>query len=314
VIADQPQKRRLIVQLPYLESKLEIVFQPWCGRSQFGGLPARGMFSLLEMLRFYAQDFLAIARSLGEMDAYARANKFNRQLDQPLDNETRTRYTETMKSFDVMCRNVHLDSASDQIARMVDGLGNGDLTGREFMQMFSELHNRIEDDFSHHLLFAIPRQNASYYEQRGDFFDDDKVSVSKEFPSALEDIEEAGKCYATDRSTACVFHLMHVMEYGLRALGKALNDLSLDPKTNPSWEKILGRCNKELEKPYDKRSPEWVIKNQFFCEATANLRAVKDAWRNPGIHIDKKYDPDEALDILNAVRAFMRHLAKELSE
>lgn len=46
--------------------------------------------------------------------------------------------------------------------------------------------------------------------------------VSLNFPSALEDIKEVGNCYATDRNTACVFHCMRVVEYGLRALAKRL--------------------------------------------------------------------------------------------
>ena len=286
-----------------------------CGKSQHEEIDFRkGMFSLLAMLRFYAQDFLNIARTMGWMEQMADANKLNPAFDKPLSDDLRSQYKNTLPDFDFMCRHVHLDSACDQIARMLEQLDNEDLTERGFFQAHTELHHRIEDDFSHHLLFAVPRSDSRYYEQRGTLFDTHKVSVSKASQSVLDDIEEAGKCYATDRSTACVFHLMHVMECGLRVLGKELNDPTMNPKTNPSWEKILGKCNKEPEKPYGSRSPEWATKNQFFSEAIANLRAVKDAWRNPSIHIEKKYDSDEALDVLNAVGAFMRQLAKELHD
>ena len=275
--------------------------------------PRKGMFSLLAMLHFYAQDFLEIAHTLGNMDRMATANKLNPAFDNPIATETRTTYAETLKSFDFMCRHVHLESACDQIARMLERVRNDDpiVSEREFCQMHTELHNRILDDFSHHFLFAIPPEDARYYEQRGSLFGDD---VSKAFSSAIEDIEEAGKCYATERTTACVFHLMHVMEYGLRALAKELNDPHLDPKTNPSWESILHKCDDELKKSYRDRAPHWSAKNHFFSEATATLRAVKDAWRNPTIHVEQKYNDDEALDVLNAVGAFMRHLATELHE
>jgi hypothetical protein len=265
------------------------------------------------MLHFYAQDFLDIAHTLGIMESMATANRLSPAFDAPLQAETRTTYIETLRSFDFMCRHIHLDSACDQIARMLDRCSNDDslVTEREFCQMHTELHNRIMDDFSHHLLFAIPRHEVKYYEQRGSLFGD---SVSNAFPSALDDIEEAGKCYATERTTACVFHLMHVMERGLRALAGELNDPRLDPKTNPSWESILRKCDDELKKPYKDRSPHWSAKNQFFSQATATLRAVKDAWRNPTIHIENKYNDDEALDVLNAVGAFMRHISSELRE
>ena len=41
--------------------------------------------------------------------------------------------------------------------------------------------------------------------------------VDSAFPSAHHDIGEAGTCYATDRNTACVMHLMRVLELGLSA-------------------------------------------------------------------------------------------------
>jgi hypothetical protein len=161
------------------------------------------------MLRFYAQDFLNIARGMGELQAHADINKLSPSIDVPLDHETRKIYTETLDGLEVMCSHAHLTSASDQIARMLESLGSDDpiCTIRQFFQMHDELHNRITDGFSHHLLFAIPNEESKYYEQKGALFGED---VSTAFPSTLEDIEEAGKCYSVDRSTACVFHLMHV--------------------------------------------------------------------------------------------------------
>jgi len=184
-------------------------------------------------------------------------------------------------------------------------------TNREYAQLNNDLHNRVVDDFARHILFAIPRAQGAYFEQKGTLYGD---KVAKAFPSAMDDIEEAGKCYATDRSTACVFHLMHVTEFGLRAMAKALNDPTLDPQKNPSWENILRKCDLELQKPIKDRSALWAVKDQFFSQATANLRSVKNAWRNPSMHVGKKYNPDEALDILNAVGGFIRHLAIELHE
>ena len=44
--------------------------------------------------------------------------------------------------------------------------------------------------------------------------------VVESFSSAVGDMEEAVKCYSRGCSTASVFHLMRVMETGVRALGK----------------------------------------------------------------------------------------------
>jgi hypothetical protein len=128
------------------------------------------------------------------------------------------------------------------------------------------------------------------------------------------DIEEAGKCLACNRSTAAVFHLMRVMEVALRVLAKTLNDQRLDPKRNPSWDSILKKCREELEKDRRNRAPEWVTDEVFFSSVATTLMGVKDAWRNPTMHVEINYDEERALDVWNHVRAFMRHLATKLSE
>jgi hypothetical protein len=105
---------------------------------------------------------------------------------------------------------------------------------------------------------------------------------------------------------------MRVVEVGLRALGHSLNDPSLDPKRNPTWEAILKKCDTELQKPRQQQSPEWAADSTFFANAAANLRAVKEAWRNPTLHVEISYDEERAVEVYSAVRAFMRHLATKL--
>ncbi len=107
---------------------------------------------------------------------------------------------------------------------------------------------------------------------------------------------------------------MRVMEIGLRAIGRSLNDPSLDPEKNPTWDAILKKCDAELQKPKAQRGPKWRDDEPFFSEATVFLRAVKNAWRNPTMHIERKYTEEEAREIWNAVAAFMRLLATKLSE
>jgi len=139
-------------------------------------------------------------------------------------------------------------------------------------------------------------------------------NVTAKFPSAIVDVEEAGKCLALQRSTACVFHLMRVMETGLRILAVTLNEPSLDAKRNPSWDAILKKCRDELTKPLAQRAPEWANDDAFFSGAAATLMAVKDAWRNPTMHVEITYDEEKAADVWNCVGAFMRHIADKLHE
>jgi hypothetical protein len=135
------------------------------------------------------------------------------------------------------------------------------------------------------------------------------------FPSVTFDIEEASKCLAFRRNTACVFHLMRVMGSGVTALGKTLNEPTLDSSHNLTWDNVLRRCAKESEKEFKDMSPVWQSDKQFFATATAKLYAVKDAWRNPNAHeVGQKYTDEEAEDIYRTIRSFMRQLATKLKE
>jgi hypothetical protein len=167
----------------------------------------------------------------------------------------------------------------------------------------------IQDELPSIMVWQVPRERTAFFERT--LFGG---KVAQQYPSAATDIEEAGKCLAMGRSTACVFHLMRVMEAGLRSLGASLKDENLDPNLNPNWETILRRCDRELQKPLSERTPEWRTDGAFLSTATANLRAVKEAWRNPTLHVERSYDDEEAFDVWNAARAFMRHLAGRLSE
>ena len=66
----------------------------------------------------------------------------------------------------------------------------------------------------------IPDRQAGYYEQEELFGSE----VHTNFESTRDDVKEAGNCYATGRYTACVFHCMRVLEKGLHALVRELNN------------------------------------------------------------------------------------------
>ena len=104
-----------------------------------------------------------------------------------------------------------------------------------------------------------------------DHFMDGWESVRNQFPSANTEIEEASKCFALDRYTAVVFHLMRIMEIGLRSLSSTLKDPSLDPKRNPNWEGILAKCRTEQSKPLNQRAPEWQADEPFFSGVSVRL-------------------------------------------
>jgi hypothetical protein len=197
---------------------------------------------------------------------------------------------------------------ADRLIEILSSTADWKKTSRVQM-LVNQLVVCVKDEAASVLAWQVPREKLVFFE-RAPF----GPEVHAGFPSANDDIEEAGKCLGMGRNTAAVFHLMRIMETGLRSLGASLKDSTLDPRTNPNWEKILGKCDKAMQQPLRDRSQEWQPDEPFFSTATANLRAVKDAWRNPTMHVERRYNDEEAREVCNASRAFMRHLATKLSE
>jgi len=142
----------------------------------------------------------------------------------------------------------------DQVDRIVSYFNTGKLSFSRYLELRGQLQDRIQDDLQHGRFFMIPQHKVAYYTGASTLLGTD---VNAAFPSAQPDVEHASKCFAFDRNTAVVFHLMRVMEVGLRALAASLNDPKLDPKKNPNWGAILRKCDEELRKPLGDRCSEW---------------------------------------------------------
>ncbi len=177
-----------------------------------------------------------------------------------------------------------------------------------YLEKSDEITSRYEDELESKKLFYIFPENLKYYENARKMFGE---QVELAFPSIISEIEEAGKCLAFQRCTASVFHLMRIMEAGLKLLAK---DKAIGIPYAPSWESYLTQINAKLAEKYKSKSKKWKAVEPFFKEAAAHLSAVKIAWRNPTMHIVRSYTFDEAESAFQSVKTFMQHLATRLKE
>jgi len=207
------------------------------------------------------------------------------------------------------CQELELVASTMAFNRIVRAAKMGG-TNQQVADLLADFRLRLADELSARACLMIEPHEAKLFTDPHPF----GPEVAAAFPSTTIDIEEAGKCLALDRGTATVFHLMRVVEMGLRVLGKSLNDPALDPKRNPSWEAILKKAEDELRKPLAQRSPEWRQNEVFNSSAVASLRAIKDAWRNPTMHVEIHYSETQAGDVWHSAKGFMRHLATKLHE
>jgi hypothetical protein len=159
----------------------------------------------------------------------------------------------------------------------------------------------------------------SEYVNNDSLFDE---PVRKAFPSAIDDIREAGNCIAIESGTAAVFHLMRAVEWGVRALAADLGVLDI-PRKNANipiefseWDKILDQLYPAVEKKIDAMppSPQKQETQEFYFPLLLDIRSFKDAFRNHVMHTRKSYSPKAADDILDYVRRFMTLLSTRISE
>jgi hypothetical protein len=172
------------------------------------------------------------------------------------------------------------------------------------------LISRVKDELGSKSFFRIDQSDVPLFTEHpfGEV-------VSVKFGKATEDISEAAKCLALKRGTACVFHLMRVMEIGVQALGKRLK-VQIDVKNEP-WNQIMmhvhnkisGSPNGSVPGMPHKTAAQKRRKLQYTAVA-AYLHNVRLAWRNEVMHPKQTYTLEEAHDIYNATYKFMDHLAR----
>lgn len=185
------------------------------------------------------------------------------------------------------------------------------------------LIDAVQHEIGARQFFVLSDRTESYFERANLF----GREVSEGFPSACFDIQEAGSCLATDRSTAAVFHLMRVAEWGLRALCADTGLLRIKNKSKGGtvrytpisyvdWEQMLSQLHPKIDAKIN-RLRRGKVKQQsqeFYYPLLQDLRAFRDAWRNHVMHTRAIYTVDDALAILNHVKRFMRSLSTRVKE
>jgi len=101
--------------------------------------------------------------------------------------------------------------------------------------------------------------------------------------------------------------MMRVLEDGLKGLAKLLKI-----PYAPSWESYLQQIQTKIAAKRKTKGVQWKRDEPFFRDISGDLMSIKQAWRNPTMHIVRKYSQDEAEELLRAIRTFMQRLAEKL--
>lgn len=132
--------------------------------------------------------------------------------------------------------------------------------------------------------------------------------VAEVFDDTADDIEEAAKCLALGRSTACVFHLMRAAEGAAAIVSKRLGGRTHKEETGEAltfgglFNEVKGRVEAIPGRPEKDR---WLTLVGFMRDLNRGTRTKVD---HPGTW----YQESKAEDIFGLTKSFMREAAELL--
>ena len=219
-----------------------------------------------------------------------------------------------VNKFEQHCRELELPTSAagaERLRSYINGLPLSDPSGfvildnnhlRQIQHLSEQLQHRLIDELGDRLFLSVKSEDAKFYGQNRDFFGG---AVYDRFPEAVEDLDEAGTCFALGRYTASVFHLMRAMEVGVIHLADSVGATVEDKNgANLTWGKLLANIKGKIDGLSDKQ------KREELYEIHALLHSVKEAWRNSSMHPKRTYNREEVSVIIIAVGAFMDRLAR----
>jgi len=254
------------------------------------------LVSLFDMLSFLAHDFCKASSLIGQLYAKVRSGVVP-------DRESLGRIAGELGMLERACEPLELTSTLAQIRRIksifVDGAAN--VNYADLARDVIEVQIRLNDELQARKLFILTPGEAGY-------FDDSQFSpkATEYFQDAIFDMTEAAKCYALERPTACVFHLMRVTEYAVQEMARLVG--ITDPR--PNWDPVIRKIDNELKADYADR--QFKGSYDLLAYMSTHLQAVKVAWRNRVMHVGEKHTPEEAREIYGATCGLMRYLAENL--
>jgi hypothetical protein len=277
------------------------------------------LVSWLDMLIFSAKAFFRCGCTLEDIRAdclVAAAIVVNDEVGfavtQDLDEKARNKVIESTAFIEKEFRNIGLSITAETIKELEYELSSGSRKSFQWLlDQIRSIERLAEKELKDKLFLYVPPDRARFWPKNNEPYAFGKT-VSDSFPSSTFDANSAGICLATAQSTAAVFHLMRVLEIGLRAFAGRFGI----PSDRKNWQNIIEEIEKAIRKMTDdpNRQADWKDQQEFYSGAATQFMFFKDAWRNYVAHGRDKCTQDEAERVFTSVRAFMQMLAARLQE
>lgn len=183
--------------------------------------------------------------------------------------------------------------------------GDPETFARLLNARISDLRDRIEDEIETRYICAISPNSTTFLKRERSILNS---QVEAAFPDAIFDLHEAADCIGFSRYTAAVFHLMRAMESAITKVGLKLNATVIGSNgKNLPWGILISNIGAKIS------AMEAGNEKEGWQSTHAMLYSVKEAWRNDTMHPKQTYTEEEAVEVFDAVKSFMRRLAGQVT-
>lgn len=250
------------------------------------------------MLEVKAKPFFRAVHTVGWLESMIRfvAENDEKNRDEVMKAKARGEIKKHLSDLKESLTALGANNSVGETDFILKRLRTTDLKWTELKGLLEGLTRLVGREIEGAKLFALEPIKGPYYGLAAEVFGMEAVVA---FPRAEYDLEEAGKCVALARNTACVFHLMRAMETVLQILCGRLGVANVDKR----WGFLLQDIDSAIKMMADTDDrAKWSL-------TRSNLWHVKETWRNDTMHPGDKYTDAEARDVLEAVKVFVRSLS-----
>jgi hypothetical protein len=166
------------------------------------------------MINFMIPDYLATLRLIQQ------ETNLHLQGIGPLTDDAKSRITQNLQFILQKADKLGLPTVRNRVERILGKLRveSGILTNVDTTREMRIVLESFEDDTKFLYLYAYPRDKVTQFIKMNDVW---HVALWA-FPSIESDLSAATDLYALGHNLSCVFHLMRVMEIGVRRFGRSL--------------------------------------------------------------------------------------------
>ena len=236
------------------------------------------------MLDINARSLVAALSGLQSMETVIKEKLDNEErgrliVDRNYINELTARLSRFRKEPVALEARVTICEADRFREQLFDGVLTVDRCGH----FAGSIRSRLVDELSSVKLMVLNYEEQGYFVSASLFGD---LFAEKFRTDGVFELDEAAKCIALARPTASVFHLMRLMEVGVRALARCLDIPDPLKPAERNWGYVLAEIKKGIELRWPTAATRAHGDGALFEQLHVSLDAVRNPWRNATMHVE----------------------------